>query len=87
MTEKVELDRPESDYDHWLELTWILEDRLKVEKKDSKPVFNKDKYVFKMRGKKIAEQESGNHKCSRGWRSTTAGDKLRKEVEQALEEL
>lgn len=88
MSTKVELDRPESNHDHWLEISRIR-DKFKVVKKDSMPVFNEDKYTYERNADGELECTSGTHNTSGAGksRSTTPSDKLDKEIREAIKSI
>jgi len=89
MATKVTLDRPDKDYDHWLEITQISEDQFKVQKKDSKPVFNEDKYTYSRNSEGDLQCQSGTHSCSGAGksRSVTPSDKLNKEIKEVIKSI
>lgn len=79
---KYDLERENDEFSHWLELYLYYDggedvERVKVVKKDSKPVFNESTYYFKRTDKGL-ELRSGDKSCSGAGssRSTSASDEI-----------
>lgn len=81
---KHELDRPDSDHNHWLEINKVSDTQINVEKKDSMPVFNEDKYTYRIQEDGSLEFESGRHSCSGAGktRSKSPSDELDKKIRE-----
>jgi len=64
MTIKADLDYDDKDHDHWLEITKVSDSQFNVVKKDSMPVFNEDKYTYRLDDEGDPRFGSGRHSCS-----------------------
>lgn len=80
------LDYENDDFRHWIEIKKISDTQFNVEKKDSKPVFNEDKYVYKLDENGVLECKRGSHSCSTGSRRTSPGAELDETVKSLIKE-
>lgn len=76
------------DFRHWLEITEVSDTQFNVEKKDSKPVFNESKYVYRLDGDGELSFESGSKSCSGAGRSrsTSPGAELDDKIKSLIHE-
>lgn len=81
------LDSSDSDYRHWLEISKIGSGMFRVEKKDSKPVFNESKYDYSLNDGEL-EFEGGSKSCSGAGksRSTSPGSELDGKIKSLIQE-
>lgn len=84
---KEDLERPDSNFDHWLEFSKIGSGMFRVEKKDSKPVFNESKFDYSLNDGELSF-EGGSKSCSGAGRSrsTSPGDELDEKIRTIIEE-
>lgn len=78
---KHKLHRPESDYNHFLEIH-KTEEGIKAVKKDTKPIFNEDTYKYEINEEGEMIFKEGRHSCSGAgkYRATTPSEKLEAKI-------
>lgn len=78
---KHDLHRPYSDYDHYLEI-YKNGNQITVEKKDTKPVFNEDTYIYYINEDGEMVFDGGKHSCSGAgkYRYTEPSEKLEEKI-------
>lgn len=81
------LDRENSEFRHWLEISKIGSGMFRVEKKDSKPVFNESKYDYSLNDGELSF-EGGSKSCSGAgrYRSDSPGAELDETIKSLIRE-
>lgn len=85
--EQIEHELRNENFRHWLEIRRVSDTQFNVEKKDSKPVFNESKYVYRL-DDGVLECESGSKSCSGAGksRSTSPSDELDEIIKSLIRE-
>lgn len=83
------LDRPDSKFEHWIEIYLYADDgvldRAKVVMDDSKPVYNESKYYFRNTDNGLVFR-SGSKSCSGGDRDKSPSESVVELVNELVEE-
>lgn len=74
----------ELDEENWLEI-YRTGNGYRVEKKDSKPVFNESKYWYNVNGDGL-EFDSGRKRCSGGYRDISERESVTETAEQLIQD-
>lgn len=75
----------EIDEDNWLEI-YRTGNGYRVEKKDSKPVFNEEKYWYNTTSGEGLDFDSGRKRCSGGYRDITEKQSVTQTAEKLIRE-
>lgn len=77
-----ELHRPDSNYDHYIEM-YKQNGRITAVKKDSKPIHNEDTYNYKIKEGELKFQ-NGKHSCSGAgkFRAKTPSDQIDDKIKE-----
>lgn len=83
-----ELEKPESDYNHYIEIS-KTDDGIKAVKKDSKPIHNEDTYHYEELEDGELKFKNGKHSCSGAgkFRATTPSDSIDSKIRELAQPL